>query len=465
MLYRLIIIILSLIFLIGITTQAADWTTDVQISNRAGVYDVELIKDPTTGNLFAALAWGTYGWSTSVSTDDGATWTETYLRSTGIILKDVTLAVNGNYFYLGVATPLGVRLYRFNIYSGTQVSWPGREYVAVVSEDFEEIELASPTNLPSDVMHLVAHNGHDRLYHAVSYYAMDSWTGSYENNYEVTRGLSIDVVQWPTMGVPTSELYISYYSTIDAPTVDRLVYPGGLWTELFSGIGGDLASETDISVVGVPGWGGWVYLVYELAGSSRMLVVAWLDDGSASWSSELMESVASLMTPAMTASVKGGVGLAYTKSQGTTIVLVQGKYEQTDWNYFVSPTDGPSEKFSDYIPEFGVQPSIIQTCGNGHGILYASFYGSNYAYYTRRTIYCGEYTAGYSGNADCSIDGKRNLADITRLIDRVYISKEPLTIEAEGNTDGDDLGKVNLADITLLIDHVYISKAETAVCR
>ena len=79
--------------------------------------------------------------------------------------------------------------------------------------------------------------------------------------------------------------------------------------------------------------------------------------------------------------------------------------------------------------------------------------------------YCGVYTEGYTGNTDCSIDGKRNLADITRLIDHVYISKAHLCWRDNGNTDGDSEGRVNLADITRLIDHVYISKAETAACQ
>lgn len=79
--------------------------------------------------------------------------------------------------------------------------------------------------------------------------------------------------------------------------------------------------------------------------------------------------------------------------------------------------------------------------------------------------YCGAYTEGYTGNTDCSIDGKRNLADITRLIDHVYISKAHLCWRENGNTDGDPEAKVNLADITRLIDHVYISKAETAACE
>jgi len=78
---------------------------------------------------------------------------------------------------------------------------------------------------------------------------------------------------------------------------------------------------------------------------------------------------------------------------------------------------------------------------------------------------CGEFTGGQTGNTDCSDDGKRNLADITRLIDRVYISKVELCCEENGNVDGDIDDKLNLADITSLIDHVYISKAETAACE
>lgn len=77
---------------------------------------------------------------------------------------------------------------------------------------------------------------------------------------------------------------------------------------------------------------------------------------------------------------------------------------------------------------------------------------------------CGFWTSGQTGNTDCDSEGKRNLADITRLIDNVYISKDVLCCTENGNVDGDLDAKINLADITRLIDHVYISKAETAVC-
>jgi hypothetical protein len=80
------------------------------------------------------------------------------------------------------------------------------------------------------------------------------------------------------------------------------------------------------------------------------------------------------------------------------------------------------------------------------------------------TSCCGKYTGGWTGNCNCDTLGKRNLADITRLIDRVYVSQAPLCCEPNGNTNGDPGGLINLADITRLIDHVYVSGAQTAPC-
>jgi hypothetical protein len=78
---------------------------------------------------------------------------------------------------------------------------------------------------------------------------------------------------------------------------------------------------------------------------------------------------------------------------------------------------------------------------------------------------CGRYTGGLTGNCNCDDQGLRNLADITKLIDRIYIVPSvPLCCEENGNTNGDPFGKMGLADITRLIDHVYLSHGETAPC-
>lgn len=77
---------------------------------------------------------------------------------------------------------------------------------------------------------------------------------------------------------------------------------------------------------------------------------------------------------------------------------------------------------------------------------------------------CGLYTGGFPGNTTGGIDGKRNLADITLLIDRIYLSKNLLWCEPDGNINGDVEQKLNLADITRMIDHVYLTKAELGPC-
>jgi hypothetical protein len=77
---------------------------------------------------------------------------------------------------------------------------------------------------------------------------------------------------------------------------------------------------------------------------------------------------------------------------------------------------------------------------------------------------CGLYTGGFTGNTNCDEDGQITLSDITRLIDRAYISKEPLCCEANGNTNGSEDDKITLSDISRLIDQIYISKELTEPC-
>lgn len=80
---------------------------------------------------------------------------------------------------------------------------------------------------------------------------------------------------------------------------------------------------------------------------------------------------------------------------------------------------------------------------------------------------CGLYTGGLTGNTNCDVEGLRNLADVTRLIDRIYLAKtnSPLCCEENGNTDGDPEGNLNLVDITRLIDLIFVSYRETASCN
>lgn len=128
----------------------------------------------------------------------------------------------------------------------------------------------------------------------------------------------------------------------------------------------------------------------------------------------------------------------YLTAQSTAI---PGGVALIDTLTWTSHTPGITTIWGDYWPEFTIgKVSIAASC-------------------------CGAYTGGYTGNTDCDPDGKMALADITKLIDRVYLSKQPLCCEENGNVDGDSEGKMSLSDITKLIDHVYLSKQPTALCQ
>lgn len=72
---------------------------------------------------------------------------------------------------------------------------------------------------------------------------------------------------------------------------------------------------------------------------------------------------------------------------------------------------------------------------------------------------------GSTGNIDNDINEVTDIADLTFLIDHLFISLLPLACPEEGNIDGDNAGVVDIADLTFLIDHLFISLTLTAVCQ
>lgn len=469
------IIVTLLIFTSSLS--GAEWTTDVQVSNRTGVFDVELVRNPHNGSLFAALAWEGDGSSAHLSTDGGQTWTETYHGGPGAILSDIALAYNGDYFYIALALPTVCVLYRFDATTGAQVPWGGLDWILITAGSFVEIELTSPDiswdpepQTTAD-LHFVGFNTSHELYYAKSTGDMSSWEGGWPGPDDVHHGLSAISVYNPYGGAPTNDVYISYVQgtgEIFFNTVAKMSCLNVCFYNLT--YWGGPAQETDLAAVGIPGEGGVLYSVFDgdPVGGSPLLLGETDNFDLENWTYYIISATdANLNNPAIATGNNGQVGLAYTRSTtGGPLVLVQGKFEHHFFEDFASTIDAPGETYpSASFPRLDARPSMIHTLASGFGILYVRHNDPRYAYYTRRDLFCGQFTGGYTGNVDCSSDGKRNLADITRLIDRVYISKLPLDDETSGNIDGDSDSKVNLADITRLVDHVYISKEECATCR
>ncbi|MDD5425675.1 MAG: S8 family serine peptidase [candidate division Zixibacteria bacterium] len=69
----------------------------------------------------------------------------------------------------------------------------------------------------------------------------------------------------------------------------------------------------------------------------------------------------------------------------------------------------------------------------------------------------------YTGNVDCSFEEAPDISDITRLIDFLYISHNPLCCLEEADVDASG-GDPDISDITRLIDFLYISHEPLPDC-
>jgi len=136
------------------TEQTTTWGTDVRIGNRDEIFVTSLDIHRASGNIFAVLLYQegtTYYWSVNLSTDGGATWTETYEWWASYELRMVSAAVVDDHCYVGYTAGssfTSARLRRFLASNGASDPFPNQgDWLTVVDvtspEEIEEIALAS----------------------------------------------------------------------------------------------------------------------------------------------------------------------------------------------------------------------------------------------------------------------------------------------------------------------------------
>jgi hypothetical protein len=69
---------------------------------------------------------------------------------------------------------------------------------------------------------------------------------------------------------------------------------------------------------------------------------------------------------------------------------------------------------------------------------------------------------GTRGNVDNDPLQGVDIADLTTLVDHLFISFVPLTCADEGNVDG--IGGVDIGDLTMLVDHLFITFTPIGSC-
>jgi hypothetical protein len=83
----------------------------------------------------------------------------------------------------------------------------------------------------------------------------------------------------------------------------------------------------------------------------------------------------------------------------------------------------------------------------------------------KANVFFGSCCQGGTGNVDCDPANGIDIADLSRLIDYLYISLQPLCCIQSANVDGSLDGNVDISDLSALIDYLYIKFTPPALCQ
>lgn len=77
----------------------------------------------------------------------------------------------------------------------------------------------------------------------------------------------------------------------------------------------------------------------------------------------------------------------------------------------------------------------------------------------------GNCCIGVRGNVDCSAGDIIDIADLTLLVDHLFLTNPPLCCAEEGNVDASPGGQIDIADLTSLVSYLFITGELPAACQ
>lgn len=68
-----------------------------------------------------------------------------------------------------------------------------------------------------------------------------------------------------------------------------------------------------------------------------------------------------------------------------------------------------------------------------------------------------------TGNVDCDANSSVDIADLTALVDYLFVTMNPLCCQAEANIEKDAV--IDICDMTTLVDHLFLGFQPLPPCR
>ena len=336
--------------------------------------------DTQTGHLFSVVQWGsttgTSAWTTNISTDRGATWSETYdwLSSVGIL--DVDAAVVGDWLYVGYLAGNATYELRFRrclVTSGSVDAIYG----------FHPAILASPATFTEIAVASNAADFDNRIYgfgidsdHALRFAwdaAFDGTTFTEDSPAGVANASAGLAATWNHQHECDEMLFVSYAGTDGG--IHLQMYAEPVWTHRMIQTGAGTTRDTSIS-----SWGQFVICAYEYpytSGTGVRYDVTY--DCGQSWNyGDLAEpegAATGYMSPSLDARSGAGTAVVYQGEIGEPDVA----YYRYRSGYAPGPWSDP-EAFNDHDVITGSDTAISSVANPAgameHGAIYLSGAGA-----------------------------------------------------------------------------------------
>lgn len=306
-------IAIVLVFLCGSSVLARD-SEPVQVGTRGNILQAHLDFHAGTGNLFAVLLnqeLGYWHFLINMSTDNGATWTETFEWQSTAEIKDISVVVAGDYVYVAYPNPIileSAEIARFFVTDGTMdMTFGGGGWIEVFDagdEQITEVALVSSADENDTRLYYFAAQGDYSLRYAWTNQEGGAGTTPWS---EIATGVTSANHSLDATYVENSStfLYVAYEGLDGDLHIWRRVSPGTV----------DVADlgVTPVDSIRISAFEDTVVVLYDdQAAADRGIKYVMSTDAGDSWDPESsLTAMDNYTSPAVTLRNGGGVAAVY----------------------------------------------------------------------------------------------------------------------------------------------------------
>ncbi len=295
------------------TREQIFWGDDVRIGNKDSIYATSFDLDRSSGNFFVALLYtegNLYNWALNLSTDNGASWLETYTWFANYELRSISTQVLGDFCYVFFGrgdNQTQALLYRFRAGDGGQANFgDGNFYHAIFTnaypDSIREVALVSNQDTDNNRLYCAAIIADGSIKSYWSDTAALDWHELPSTIDNAGRGLDLAYNE----GYDSLYLWGTYIDNDDNLQIISFASPGSQWNAKYTYPIGSNGKYSDVGA-----YNDTITCAFEYTGSRNYIKYLVSYNGGGTWSDGAFDdTTVTSESPALTA--RGGEGVAVT---------------------------------------------------------------------------------------------------------------------------------------------------------